>query len=161
MNTISPTPRECAQLLWETIPGLMRSLHGAMHKKGGDEERQNMGQFRMLEILQQGPRSLGELASMHHVTPSTMSRSVDVLVRKGWVARASDPEDRRQVILTLTAEGIAARSEAHQHTQELLAQVFEQLEAEARARLHDGLSVLRKLVGGPVCAGPRIENRKV
>ena len=154
MTTAMPTARECAQLLWETIPSLMRSLHGAMAHKKSDDERHNMGQFRMLEILHNGPRSLGELASMHHVTPSTMSRSVEVLVRKGWVARTSDPADRRQVVLTLTPEGRAMRQEARQHTQELLSQLFEQLDAGECARLYDGLSVLRKLVGQPHCQEP-------
>jgi DNA-binding MarR family transcriptional regulator len=82
---------------------------------------------------------------MHHVTPSTMSRSIDVLVRKGWVTRVSDAHDRRQVSLSITDEGRAAQAAMNQHTQELAAQLFEQLVEADRVRLYDGLSVLRKL----------------
>jgi DNA-binding MarR family transcriptional regulator len=101
-----PEARECARLLLETIPNLMRNLGGAMRQcKSGEEEHLNMGQFRMLGMLHAAPRTLSELAASHHVTPSTMSRTIDVLVRKAWVARETDPADRRQVILTLTGEG--------------------------------------------------------
>ncbi|HEY3229705.1 MAG TPA: MarR family transcriptional regulator, partial [Roseiflexaceae bacterium] len=126
-------------------------LRGAMHQnRGSDEERHNMGQFRMLEILRRGSCSLSGLAAMHHVTPSTMSRSIDVLVRKGWVTRENDPHDRRQVILSLTEEGRAAHAAVNQHTQEMLAQLLEQLDEQERARLYDGLSVLQKLLGRSV-----------
>ena len=151
MSDTTATPLECAQVLLETIPSLMRSLHSAMMRRGEDDDRQNMCQFRMLEVLHRGPRSLGELAVFHHVTSSTMSRLVDVLVRKGWVARESDPSDRRQVVLTLTDEGRAARAEAKQHTINVLAERLSQLDDQERARLADGLRVLRKLVSQPDC----------
>jgi DNA-binding MarR family transcriptional regulator len=124
----------------------MRTLHGTMRQcKSGDEEHLNMGQFRMLAILHESPRSLGELAASHHVTPSTMSRTIDVLVRKSWVARETDPSDRRQVILTLTDDGRAALSAMGQHTHEAVTSMLAQLDDQDRARLYDGLMVLRKL----------------
>ena len=90
--------RECARLLLETIPNLMRSLHLISRQCRSDDEKQlNMGQFRMLAMLNEAPRTLGDLAASHHVTPSTMSRTIDVLVRKGWVLRVADLADRRQV----------------------------------------------------------------
>jgi len=160
MKNPPPSALECARLLWETIPSLMRSLHGAVIQKRGDEEPHNMGQFRMLEILCREPRSLSMLATMHHVTPSTMSRSVDVLVRKGWVLRASDPGDRRQVILSITESGRSAHAAMRQYTQDMLTHLLEQLDADERARLYDGLSVLRSLVGQPICEQPAIAEEK-
>jgi DNA-binding MarR family transcriptional regulator len=142
-----PEARECAQLLLETIPNLMRALHGSMRQcKSGEEEHLNMGQFRMLGMLHESPRTLSELAASHHVTPSTMSRTIDVLVRKAWVARETDPADRRQVILTLTGEGRAALQAMGQHTHDAVTGMLAQLDDQERARLYDGLSVLRKLV---------------
>jgi DNA-binding MarR family transcriptional regulator len=141
-----PEARECARLLLETIPNLMRTLHGTMRQcKGGDEEHLNMGQFRMLAMLHEAPRSLSELAASHHVTPSTMSRTIDVLVRKSWVARETDPADRRQVILTLTDEGRAALRAMGQYTQDAVTRMLARLDDQERARLYDGLMVLHKL----------------
>ncbi|HJZ45647.1 MAG TPA: MarR family transcriptional regulator [Roseiflexaceae bacterium] len=141
-----PEARECARLLLETMPNLMRSLGGALRQcKSGDEEHLNMGQFRMLGMLHHAPRSLSELATSHHVTPSTMSRTIDVLVRKSWVARETDPSDRRQVILTLTDEGRAALEAMGQYTQDAMTGMLARLDDQERARLYDGLMVLRKL----------------
>jgi DNA-binding MarR family transcriptional regulator len=141
-----PEARECARLLLETIPNLMRNLGGALRQcKSGEEEHLNMGQFRMLGMLHNAPRTLSELAANHHVTPSTMSRTIDVLVRKAWVARDPDPADRRQVILTLTGDGLAALEAMGQYTQDAVTGKLARLDDQERARLYDGLMVLRKL----------------
>ena len=142
-----PDARECAQLFVETVPRLMRSFGEAMRQcKRDDDEHMTMGQMRMLGILQAEPRTLGVLASLHHVTPSTMSRTVDVLVRKNWV-------ERRQVILSLTPDGQAAHAALGQEVQAAMTQVIEGMIAELddaeRTQLYDGLSILRKLLNRP------------
>src|SRR5689334_12418421 len=131
-----PEAHECARLLLETIPNLMRNLGGAMRQcRSGEEEHLNMGQFRMLGMLHAAPRSLGELAASHHVTPSTMSRMIDVLVRKAWVAREIDPADRRQVVLTITDDGRAALHAMGEHTRDAVTTILAQLDEQERARL--------------------------
>ena len=89
-----------------TMPSTMRILGFLMRQRRvGDEDMLHLGQLRILEMLRHRPWNLGDLASRHHVTPSSMSRTVDVLVKRDWVARSSDPDDRRLVILKLTDEG--------------------------------------------------------
>lgn len=58
------------------------------------------------------PTTLLGLARHSGVTASTMSISVDRLVRNGYVTRTRDRKDGRRVNLRLTAEGVAVR-EAH------------------------------------------------
>lgn len=142
-----PNAHECARLLLQTIPYLMRGIKEAIRPpKAGDDEALSMGQLRMLDMLGHAPCTLGELASRHHVTPSTMSRTVDLLVRRQWVARRNDSRDRRQVILTLTEEGQAARAAMGQHAEQATATIMAQLSDDERARLYDGLSILRRLM---------------
>jgi len=142
-----PSARECSKLLLETIPNLMRGLHGVLRqRRGADDENHTIGQFRMLELLNREPRTLSELAAMHRVTPSTMSRSVDVLVRKLWVERLPDPSDRRLVVVRITDEGREAQSAMIQHTQDAITDLIAQLDDDERARLYDGLSVLQTLL---------------
>ncbi len=142
-----PDAHECAELLLGTVPNLMRGLGGEMRQhKGGDDELPSMGQLRMLGMLYHTPFSLSELASRHHVTPSTMSRTVDVLVRRNWVTRQSAPDDRRQIVLSLTDAGKIALSSMHQRMIDTVAQMLEQLGDDERARLYDGLSILRTLL---------------
>jgi DNA-binding MarR family transcriptional regulator len=105
-----------------------------------------MDKVRLLKILRHEPRSLGELAERHGVTPSTMSRSVDVLVRRGWVSRESDPADRRQVILQLTDAGEAAHAEMDRHAEDSLTRLIEELDDTEREKLFEGMQVLHALI---------------
>jgi DNA-binding MarR family transcriptional regulator len=137
--------RASARLLLDTMP-LMRGIFGAWrHLAKSEDEVISMGQFRMLEILRHAPRTLSELANLHHVTPSTMSRTVDVLVRRDLVDRRPAPNDRRQVTLTLTDEGLNALAASRQQTFELTARLLEQLSDDEQTRLYDGLQVLHDL----------------
>src|SRR5690242_2921032 len=128
-----PNARECADLLLETIPNLMRGLVRSVGQEQtspdeGRNKSQFMSQFRLLEILRHKERTIGELAALHGVTPSTMSRSVDVLVRRAWVDRESDPHDRRLLIVRLTDEGSAAHEEMVKHMHDSVTQLIEQLD---------------------------------
>ncbi|MEN9938163.1 MAG: hypothetical protein RLZZ387_4742 [Chloroflexota bacterium] len=143
-----PTSRDVAAMLLEALPLSLRILGGAMHRGLGPTEKGlTMGQLRMLEMLHHRTWTLRDLAEHHHVSPSTMSRTVDVLVKRAWVDRRSDPRDRRQVILTLTGEGQGARAGMRRRAEENLERLVEQLSEEERAQLFAGLHVLQQLAG--------------
>jgi len=55
----------------------------------------------------QGEVAASKLAHIVHVTPSTMTSSIDKLFRKGYVERQRDDVDRRLVLIVLTAKGQA------------------------------------------------------
>lgn len=136
--------QESARLLLETMPALMRGLH-TMRRGQFDEDAASVGQLRMLEMLRARSWSLSELATRHHVTPSTMSRSIDVLVRRDWVTRQSDPNDRRQLVLQLSDEGRAAHDTLRAALSTMLADRIAELEPDEQVRLYEGLLVLQKL----------------
>jgi DNA-binding MarR family transcriptional regulator len=52
------------------------------------------------------PCTMKELADFSIIDRTTMTRTVDGLVEAGWVDRRRSPEDRREVIVTLTPEGV-------------------------------------------------------
>lgn len=63
-------------------------------------------QFRTLVVLAvRGPRRAQDIADELQVNPSTGSRMVDRLVRKGLVCRERSGDDRRTVELRLTKTG--------------------------------------------------------
>ena len=139
--------RICAQTLLEALPSFRRGLHDLARQQIGMEgDGQTMGQSRLLKILSHGPRTLGELAAQHGVTPSTMSPSIDLLVKRGWVSRESDPHDRRQVILTLTDDGRAAQLALAQQTEDMLTQLIEDLQFGEQEQLFAGVQVLQRLI---------------
>lgn len=59
----------------------------------------------MLEIDEMGSTNLRDLASMMNLDKSTLSRTIEGLVRRGLVKRKSDTRDRRYVFLSLTTKG--------------------------------------------------------
>jgi DNA-binding MarR family transcriptional regulator len=64
-------------------------------------------QIIMMRILNhEGGRTISELSKMIMCDPSTLVPSSEGLVRKGYVHRIRDPQDRRRVLLYVTPEGL-------------------------------------------------------
>lgn len=59
----------------------------------------------LTRIDAEGEARLSELAGLLGVDASTLSRQVKQLLREGYLARASDPDDGRAAILRLTRRG--------------------------------------------------------
>ncbi|MER7246952.1 MarR family transcriptional regulator [Kribbella sp. NPDC000426] len=72
----------------------------------GVEESVTLTQFRMLVVLEgHGPSRLNRLAERLEVTASTALRMVDRLIAAGLVDRRENEQDRREVVIDLTAAG--------------------------------------------------------
>lgn len=56
-------------------------------------------------LLDRDARSVGELAEEMQVSPATMTGLTDRLVRQQYIARQTDPDDRRIVRIVLTQQG--------------------------------------------------------
>jgi DNA-binding MarR family transcriptional regulator len=70
------------------------------------EETVTLSQFRTLVVLEaHGPTRLNQLATRLGVGPSTALRSVDRLIAAGFVDRSENSQDRREVVIALTAAG--------------------------------------------------------
>ena len=96
---------------------LMRSV--SAHLRQTSKQPLAPAQLGTLLKIAAGPCTLSELARHQAVSLPTVSRSVDMLVRRGWVARTVDDSDRRQTLLGLTEQGrlkladVKARAEQH------------------------------------------------
>ena len=60
-------------------------------------------QWTTLRLLAPAPCTMSELARHKAVSLPTVSRSVDMLVRRGWVERCVDDSDRRQTLANQAA----------------------------------------------------------
>lgn len=67
----------------------------------------SLQQFRILQRVERGVTSLTALANLAKRAPSTISKSVDSLVRQGLLTREQAPSNRRTMVLTLTGLGAA------------------------------------------------------
>ena len=102
-------------------------------------------QFSVLCRLEATARTNSELADIERVSAPSMKRSTNCLVELGYIARAADPTDGRQVILSLTPEGRQALRRIRRHRDEWLLARFETLTDEERELLQQAAAVLAKV----------------
>ena len=102
-------------------------------------------QFSVLVRLDEGPRTPKELAAIEKVSAPSMSRTVTALVDLGLVARADDPTDGRQVILSLTPAGLATIKETRRKRHQWFATRLEALTDEERALLVEATALLERV----------------
>lgn len=88
----------------------------------------SLARWRTLAVIRRTqPCTMGELAFFAGADRTTLTRSIDQLVRLGLVERWSPPRDRRKVHLALSAAGLTLHAEAttllEAETERLLAAV--------------------------------------
>ena len=92
-----------------------------------------MPQFVVLEILhREGQSRMTDLARLINVSTAAMTGIVDRLVRDGYVARASDPDDRRIIKVGLTAKGDKAVKNIVDQRKQIFSRIFGVLSQEDR-----------------------------
>jgi DNA-binding MarR family transcriptional regulator len=97
----------------------------------------------LLELEEHEQATVGELAQRLQLDKSTMSRSVDNLVRQGLLQRTTNPKDRRFVLVSLTAEGRSRCSEINWKNDTYFGKVLGQLPEEQR---HELVGQFKRLV---------------
>jgi DNA-binding MarR family transcriptional regulator len=90
---------------WTTIPGLWHNMRAHVRSEAEDHFGITMEQFHSLRRISMGVDSVSKLACDKSLSPSAVSRAVEVLVQKELVVREPRSEDRRKVRLVLTAHG--------------------------------------------------------
>jgi DNA-binding MarR family transcriptional regulator len=99
----------------------------------------------------QGQATLHEVAEALYITPSTASRAVDDLVRKGLVDRGQDPTDRRAVCLSLTPPGQALFEALRQHLIQRQLSILQQIDPDSRRDVLAALQKLAQAIKDPAC----------
>ncbi|GIH91772.1 MarR family winged helix-turn-helix transcriptional regulator [Planobispora siamensis] len=87
----------------------------------------------------------GELAEHEKVQPPSMTRVIAALEERGLVSRTPHPTDRRQVTVSVTAEGSALLKEERRLREAWLTQRLKELSPEERAVLRQAAPILEKL----------------
>lgn len=90
-------------------------------------------QFIVLEILShERELRMTDLARTMNVSTAAVTGIVDRLVRDGYVARTSDPDDRRIIKIRLTAKGNKAVKNIVDGRKQIVSKVFGVLSGEER-----------------------------
>ena len=87
---------------------------------------------------------MSELAGHLHLSPSGLTRRLDLLVREGLVVRESCPSDRRAVYAVLTARGRERLEEAApDHVAAVRRHLIDRLDDEQLVHLAEALERVR------------------
>jgi DNA-binding MarR family transcriptional regulator len=92
---------------WEFFPPVWHTVRAYIHQQAVENFGITVVQFHILRRIRKGTDSVSKLADDRHTSRPAISRAVDVLVNKGLVLRTENPTDRRNLQLSLTAEGDA------------------------------------------------------
>jgi len=114
-----------------------------------------MWEFEVLLALRRSPdrcRSAGDLLRESQVTSGAITNRVARLEERGWVRRDMCPDDRRQVLVSLTPEGLARADELLAKKTQADQAVFGRLDRHAQDRLNTDLRTLLLALEGPVRA---------
>lgn len=107
-------------------------------------------QLRILVLVERTPgTNLAAIAAALGVHPSNATRAVDRLVRAGFVDRTEALRDRRNLELSLTAEGNALLHRVMAHRRRAFDRVLRQMEPEERESLAWGLAAFARAAGEP------------
>ena len=87
----------------------------------------------------------GELAEHEKVQPPSMTRVIAALEARKLVVRMPHPTDKRQVVLTVTAEGRDLVYQARRRREAWLAMRLKELSPQERATLRAAAPILEKL----------------
>jgi DNA-binding MarR family transcriptional regulator len=72
------------------------------------------------------------------LSPSRGSRIIDGLVRKGYLLRTTNPEDRRSFVLSLSSKGIKIRKQIEQERNNCERRIREKLSTEELELIKEG-----------------------
>jgi DNA-binding MarR family transcriptional regulator len=95
-----------------------------------------------------GPLPAGEITARMHVTSGTTTSVLDTLERKGYIVRFNDPDDRRRVMIDITAEAQDVLDRMLPEVQQHVAAAMGALDDDALDRLFDMLTAVREGVAG-------------
>ncbi|MGD0702178.1 MAG: MarR family transcriptional regulator [Trebonia sp.] len=99
----------------------------------------------LTRLHKHGPQTLTDLSEHDRVSPASMSQTVNRLTSAGYAVRTRDPDDRRKVLLSATAEGDELASAAREQRNAWLDRRLSALSAEDRAVIARATALLSSI----------------
>lgn len=96
----------------------------------------------ILTALTQGPSTLSGLSEISAVSLPTMSNSVAILVKRGWIKSKQSAGDRRFIEVTLTSKGRKVLIDIRKRIELFFTIQFSTLQPTKRAELKSALKIL-------------------
>ena len=151
----APATGDAARSLLHVVMLVMRTVAADMRRSPKPLAPAQMGSLMRIAA---GTCTMSELARYQSVSLPTISKSVDMLVRRGWVERWVDKQDRRQTMARLTPSGRRILAHIRERTERQVAHTLAPLTAAERTQLVAALNVLTRVLvvpGDDSCEPPK------
>ncbi|PQZ96510.1 MarR family transcriptional regulator [Arthrobacter sp. MYb227] len=102
-------------------------------------------QYSVLAALRQQKHTIGELAQREQIAAPSMTRIIKNLTEAGWVTRAANTQDARQVLIEISAEGTHTFVQARGQRTAWLARRIDQLDEQDRMTLARAAELLQEM----------------
>jgi DNA-binding MarR family transcriptional regulator len=137
--------RTSSGLAHELRPVVMRLARSLRHIRDDSLDLQSNQLSAMAVLLNDGDMLMGELAATEKVQPPSMTRIVNGLEQRGYVARRPDPRDGRQCLVTLTRAGREVILANRRRRDEWLTVRIAELDPAEREVLRQALPILARV----------------
>jgi DNA-binding MarR family transcriptional regulator len=121
-----------ARELLHLVMLVMRTVSANMRRSPDSLAPAQVGTLMKVSVA---PCTMSALARHLSVSLPTVSKSVDMLVRRGWLERWVDKHDRRQTMVRLTTEGRRVLASIKKRTEQHVRQSLVGLTASEREQL--------------------------
>lgn len=105
----------------------------------------------LVETGRRGALSGNELAGLLGLDKSTVSKTVDKLVTAGLLVRDADPQDRRYVVLKLTAQGMTFYNNIEEQMEGYFSLALQAIPENKRTQVLESLALLTEALPGAAC----------
>ena len=129
--------------LVDVVSLVTQAIWADMRRSGRDIEPT---QWATLRLIAAGPFTMSELARHKAISLPTMSKSVDMLARRGWVERFVDDADRRQTLVRPTEAGRQILADCRRQIEDLIDDKLAAISDRQREELAAGLALLRDVL---------------
>jgi DNA-binding MarR family transcriptional regulator len=137
--------RSASGLAHALRPALMRLARSLRHIRDDSLDLQTNQLSVMAVLLNDGDMLMGELAATEKVQPPSMTRIVNGLEERGYLARRPDPRDGRQCLVTLTPAGREVILANRRRRDEWLTVRIAELDPAEREVLGQAVAILAKV----------------
>lgn len=107
----------------------------------------------LIELGEAGGINLAGLSERMGLDVSTVSRTVDALVREGLIARTIDPANRRAVVIALTCRGKEQLGRIHRSCNAFYGRMLRTIPACKRPALLEGIRLVADVFTAEAASG--------
>ena len=126
-EVLSPTAELLSKAVdgfWETVPSFWHNVRAYIRALAEEQHDITVEQFHILRHIRKGICLASEIAEAKRISRPAISQAVEILVQKGLVVRQQNPDDRREVRLSLTPAGDALLDALFDRTRQWMAGLF-------------------------------------